>query len=185
MLIRPAAILLEHHGPIQLLRCSRGPSPLDLPSEHGGYPRLLEPETLARHALSVVDGGAIIFDADDAETPLERMPFLDERAREALGASLQAHGFQPSTAGLLAEIHQRGVQTFAVPFDEIIHRIVQELRVPQVIADRTLNTVAVAVSCAVLKYDLAYLAKALRKVFAGRTHVIEMNLQAVELSTVG
>ena len=29
-----------------------------------------EPETLARHALSVVDGGAIIFDAGDAETPL-------------------------------------------------------------------------------------------------------------------
>jgi 2-oxoglutarate/2-oxoacid ferredoxin oxidoreductase subunit alpha len=141
-----------------------------------------EPETLARHALSVVDGGAIIFDADDAETPLERMSFLDERAREALGASLQAHGFPPSTAGLLAEIRQRGVQTFAVPFDEIIHRIVQELQVPQVIADRTLNTVAVAVSCAVLKYDLAHLAKALGKVFAGRTNVIDMNLQAVELT---
>jgi 2-oxoglutarate ferredoxin oxidoreductase subunit alpha len=141
-----------------------------------------EPETLARHALSVVDGGAIIFDADDAETPLERMPFLDERAREALGACLQAHGFPPSTAGLLAEIRQRGVQTFAVPFDEIIHRIVQELQVPQVIADRTLNTVAVAVSCAVLKYDLAHLAKALGKVFAGRTNVIDMNLQAVELT---
>jgi 2-oxoglutarate ferredoxin oxidoreductase subunit alpha len=67
-----------------------------------------EPETLARHALSVAAGEAIVFDGGDAETPLEHIPFLDEWAREDLGAYLQAHGFPPSSVGLLAEVHQRG-----------------------------------------------------------------------------
>jgi 2-oxoglutarate/2-oxoacid ferredoxin oxidoreductase subunit alpha len=74
------------------------------------------------------------------------------------------------------------VDTFAIPFDEITHTLARELRVPQAVADRALNTIAVAVSCALLHYDRAYLAKALAKVFPGRTQLIEMNMRAVELA---
>jgi 2-oxoglutarate ferredoxin oxidoreductase subunit alpha len=141
-----------------------------------------EPETLSRHALAVVKGGGIIYDVDDSDTPLERIPFLDERVQEDLRADLEDRGLPCSTAGLLAEVRQRGVDTFAVPFDEITHALARELRVPQAVADRSLNTVAVAVSCALLHYDRAYLAKALAKVFPGRTQLIEMNVRAVELT---
>jgi 2-oxoglutarate/2-oxoacid ferredoxin oxidoreductase subunit alpha len=141
-----------------------------------------EPETLSRHALAVVKGGGIIYDVDDADVPLERIPLLDERLQEELRAGLEASGLPCSTAGLLAEARQRGVDTFAVPFDEITHTLARELRVPQAVADRSLNTVAVAVSCALLHYDRAYLAKALARVFPGRTQLIEMNVRAVELT---
>jgi 2-oxoglutarate/2-oxoacid ferredoxin oxidoreductase subunit alpha len=139
-----------------------------------------EPETLARHALAVVKGGGMVYDVDDADTPLERIAFLDERVREDLRADLEAHGLPCSTAGLIAAARHRGVDTFAIPFDEIAHALARELRVPQAVADRTLNTIAVAASCALLHYDPAYLAKALAKVFPGRTPLIELNVRAVE-----
>lgn len=141
-----------------------------------------EPETLSRHALAVVKGGGMIYDADDADTPLERIPFLDERVQEDLSADLEARGLPCSTAGLLAEARQRGGDTFAIPFNEITHALARELRVPQAVADRTLNTIAVAVSCALLHYDPVYLTKALAKLFPGRTQLIEMNVRAVELT---
>jgi 2-oxoglutarate ferredoxin oxidoreductase subunit alpha len=113
---------------------------------------------------------------------LERIPFLDERARADLTGYLTARGLPPRTAGLLAAAHQRGVRTFAVPFDAVTRQLAERLAVAQAVADRTLNTVAVAVACALLDYDPALLAKALAKLFPDRTEVIAMNRHAVELT---
>jgi 2-oxoglutarate ferredoxin oxidoreductase subunit alpha len=141
-----------------------------------------EAESLARHTLSVVEGGGIVYNIEDADTPLERIPFLDERARTDLIGYLTARGLPPRTAGLLAAAHQRGVHTFAVPFDAITRKLAEKLAVAQAVADRTLNTVAVAVACALLEYDPALLAKALAKLFPDRAKVIAMNRHAVELT---
>jgi 2-oxoglutarate ferredoxin oxidoreductase subunit alpha len=141
-----------------------------------------EPETLSRHALAIVKGGGMIYDAANADIPLARMPFLDVRFQEDLSAHLEERHLPCSTAGLIAEARRRGVDTFAIPFDEITRALAREVQVPQTVADRTLNTIAVAVSCALLHYDPAYLAQALAKVFAGRRQLIEMNMSAVELT---
>ncbi len=141
-----------------------------------------EAETLARHAIAVVEGGGIVYNVDNADTPLTRITFLDPRAREGLTAYLEERGLPASTAGLLEDARRRGVQTYAVPFNEITGELAQKLGVPKAIADRTLNTIAVAVSCALLDYDPSYLAKALEKTWPGRQKIIDMNLQAVELA---
>ncbi|GIX47241.1 MAG: hypothetical protein KatS3mg131_1452 [Candidatus Tectimicrobiota bacterium] len=141
-----------------------------------------EPESLARHALAVMPGGGLIYDVDDADVPLERITFLDERVQEDLRAYLSERGLPASTAGLLADAQQRGVHTFAVSYDEITHALAEALQVPQAAADRTLNTIAVALSCALLGYDPLYLVKALEKTFRGRQRIIDMNRRAVELS---
>lgn len=141
-----------------------------------------EEETLVRHAISVVSGGGIIYDVADADVSLERIKFLNQRARDDLGVYLEERGLPQSTAGLLEHARQRGVQTFAVPYSEITGALARELGVPRAIADRTLNTIAVAVSCALLKYEPEYITKALEKTFPGRTKIIEMNVRAVELA---
>ena len=139
-----------------------------------------EEETLARHALAVVGGGGIVFDVGEADVALERITYLDGRLKEDLSAHLEAQGLPASTAGLLEEARQRGVQTFAVPFNEITRALAKDLDVPQAVADRTLNTIAVAVSCALVDYDPAYLATALERTFPGRTKIIDMNVRAVQ-----
>lgn len=141
-----------------------------------------EAETLARHAISVAGGGGIIYDVADVDVPLQRVTFLDQRAKDDMSALLEEQGLPASTAGLLDQARQRGVQTYAVPFTEITRSLAGELGVPQAIADRTLNTIAVAVSCALLDYDPEYITKALERTFPGRTKIIDMNVRAVELA---
>jgi hypothetical protein len=74
------------------------------------------------------------------------------------------------------------VRTFPVPFDASRRELAKQLVIPQAVADRTLNTVAVAVACALLHYDPAWLAKALTKAFPERTKVSGMNSHALELA---
>jgi 2-oxoglutarate/2-oxoacid ferredoxin oxidoreductase subunit alpha len=141
-----------------------------------------EPETLARHALCVSEGGAIIYDASEADTPLHRIPLLDERTRNDLSSYLDAQGLACSTAGLLAAARLRDIRTYAVPFEEMTRTLALKLQVAQAVVGRTLNTAAVAVSGALLGYDPEYLRRALTKVFAGRAGVIDMNRQVVAMT---
>jgi len=141
-----------------------------------------EAETLARHAIVVVPGGGIIYNVSDADVPLERIAFLDDRVQADLKAYLDERGLPHSTAGLLEDARWRGVQTYGVPYNEITNTLAKRLGVPKAVADRTLNTIAVAVSCALLCQSPEYLMKALEKTFHGRAKIINMNVQAVELA---
>ncbi len=141
-----------------------------------------EAETLARHVLSTVAGGVVIYNVKDEDTPLERITFLDRRLREDLTAHLQEQGLPPTTAGLLEEARRRGVQAFAFPYDEIIAALADKLGVHKSVAQRTLNTIAVAVSIGMLEYDAQCLVKALQKIFAGREKIVRLNVEAAELA---
>ncbi len=141
-----------------------------------------EAETLARHGPVVVEGGGLVYAEEDADLPLERITFLDRRAREDLAAYLEARGLPASTAGVLEDARRRGVQLFPVSYKEISRRLAEDLDIPQSSAERTLNTIAVAVCCALLEYDPKYLARALEKTFPGRQKIIDMNVRAVELA---
>jgi 2-oxoglutarate ferredoxin oxidoreductase subunit alpha len=74
------------------------------------------------------------------------------------------------------------VQTYGVPYDEITNTLAKKLEVPKAVAERTLNTIAVAASCALLCQGPECLVKALEKTFHGRAKIINMNVQAVELT---
>lgn len=140
------------------------------------------PESLARHAISVVPGGAIIYHIDSADVPLHRIPFLDERARDDLTTYLSDRGLPASTAGLLEDARRRGVQTYGVPYDEIISALAERLDAPKSVAARTVNTIAVGVSCALLCAHPEYLKQALAKTWPGRQKIIDMNIVALEMA---
>ncbi|HEY8449486.1 MAG TPA: 2-oxoacid:acceptor oxidoreductase subunit alpha, partial [Bacillota bacterium] len=141
-----------------------------------------EEETLARHALAVVPGGALIYNADHADVPFDHITFLDAAVRERLTAYLSERGLPASTAGLLSDAQRRGVNVFAIPLGEIAAQLRAELGVSQAVADRMLNTVAVAVSCALLEYPAEYLRKALVKAFSEGSRLVTQNMHAVELA---
>ncbi|MDD3826251.1 MAG: 2-oxoacid:acceptor oxidoreductase subunit alpha [Anaerolineae bacterium] len=138
-------------------------------------------ETLARHSVSTVPGGAIIYDEDAADEPLRRITFLDERAQEDLAAYLAASDLPPTTAGALEDARRRGVETVSVSYDRIIDRLAQDERY-RAKADLTKNTIAVAISAALLGYDPRFLEVSLATVFADKKGVVELNVRAVELA---
>lgn len=138
-------------------------------------------ETLARHSVSTVPGGAIIYDEDAADEPLRRITFLDERAQEDLAAYLAASDLPPTTAGALEDARRRGVETVSVSYDRIIDRLAQDERY-RAKADLTKNTIAVAISAALLGFDPRFLEVSLATVFADKKGVVELNVRAVELA---
>ncbi len=142
-----------------------------------------EAETLARHALSVVPGGGIIYNVKDEDTPFLKIPFLDERVRRDLARTLAEEGVTntTSTKGLLELAQKRGVQLYAVPYDELFRTLSERFDVPLSIAQRTRNTLAVALSFALLEFPREYLKGALARIFAGKAKVVELNQTAVDV----
>ncbi len=140
-----------------------------------------EEETLARHAVSVVEGGAIVYAVGDADAPLEGITFLDRRAKDDLADYLAARDLPPTTAGLLEDARRRGVHAFAVDYDEITIALAGDIEL-KARAERALNTIAVAVSCALLDYEPENLTVALKKTFSDKPKVVDMNVEAVRLA---
>lgn len=139
-------------------------------------------ETLVRHAHAVVPGGAIIYNSSDADVDLGRINFLDKRWREDLATDLETKGLPATTAGVLTAARQRGVLTFEFPYDEVMESLAAKLDVHKSIAQRTLNTVAVAASIGLLHYDPECLIKALHKNFPGRDKIINLNAEAANIT---
>ena len=139
-------------------------------------------ETLARHVMAVTDGGWLLHSARDADVPLRRLSMLDERAAGDLAALLDERGLPHSTAGLLEMAAERGVHALPVDFGSVTGALAKELGITQARADRTLNTVSVAVCCAALGLDRSFLVRALDRVFRGRKPIVELNTHAIDLA---
>ena len=111
-----------------------------------------ETESLARHATSVIEGGALFYAAKDAEAEIDGITYLDPRARDDLAAYLDERGHPATIAGLLDDARQRGVQAYEADYDKIVQLLADNLGVPQALASRTMNTLAVAMSLALVEY---------------------------------
>ncbi|MCL6643111.1 MAG: 2-oxoacid:acceptor oxidoreductase subunit alpha [Candidatus Bipolaricaulota bacterium] len=139
-------------------------------------------ETVFLHAPSVKPGGALIYDPKLAETALSKVAALEHRARHDLQEYLRSKNLDETLSGMLRDAQARGVRLYPVPYDELLQKMMGE-KVPQLAqAKRMANTMAVAASCALVRYDLKLLERALEDVFHGKKKVIELNLRACELA---
>jgi 2-oxoglutarate ferredoxin oxidoreductase subunit alpha len=141
-----------------------------------------EAETLARHAICTRAGGVVVYNTDDADIPLERITFLGDQARKNLADYLDEQSQPPTLGGLLEDARERGVHTLALPYNTLIDELAGKLDVAKSVAQRTLNTMAVAVSTALLDYDREPLVKALEKTWPERPKIVGMNVEAAELA---
>jgi 2-oxoglutarate ferredoxin oxidoreductase subunit alpha len=141
-----------------------------------------ESESLARHAISVVDGGALFYAAKDAEAEVAGITYLDGRAKDDLIAYLEERGLPATMAGVLEDARQRGVQTYEADFDKIVELLADNLGIAQALASRTMNTLAVAMSLALVEYQRKYVYEALAKTWPGKQKIIDLNIAAVDLA---
>jgi 2-oxoglutarate ferredoxin oxidoreductase subunit alpha len=141
-----------------------------------------EAESLARHFNSVIEGGALVYAAKDEDTPLDKITYLDPRAARDLATLLAEQGLPASTAGTVEYARGHGVNTFRIDFDEVVEVLAERLGAPRAIAARTLNTLAVAVSTALVGYEVEYVHEALAKTWPGRQKIVDMNIAAVSLA---
>ncbi len=141
-----------------------------------------EDETLARHAVSVVEGGALVYAAKDVDKQVQGVTYLDLRAKDDLIAYLEERGLPTTLGGVLEDARQRGVQTYEADFDKIVELLADQLDIVPALAGRTMNTLAVAMSLALVEYQRKYVYEALAKTWPGRQKIIDMNVAAVDLA---
>lgn len=141
-----------------------------------------EDESLARHAISVVEGGALFYSAKDINKEVQGIAYLDTRAKDDLVAHLEERGLPATLGGVVEDAQQRGVRTYAADFDKIVELLAGHLGVAQALAARAMNTLAVAMSLALVDYRRSYVYDALAKTWPGRQKIIDMNVAAVDMA---
>jgi 2-oxoglutarate ferredoxin oxidoreductase subunit alpha len=139
-----------------------------------------ESETLSRHIMALSAGSGVIYRRDDADVELHKITYLDARYADDLAAYLAERDLPPTTAGQLEDAKNRGVKLFNIDFDDIVEELAEAMGVPQAIAARARNTLAVAVSTALLDFPRDYVNKAVAKTWPGRQKIVDLNIQAVE-----
>ena len=141
-----------------------------------------EAESLARHAVSVIDDGALFYAAKTLDEEISEIAYLDQRAKDDLIAHLEGNDLPTTISGVLEDARNRGVQTYEANYEQIVELLADNLGVNQALAQRTMNTLAVAMSLALVEYQRKYIYAALEKTWPGKQKIIDLNVAAVDLA---
>ncbi len=140
-------------------------------------------ETVFRHFRSVQPGGAIIYDPGLIHTRVDHPPNMDRRYKEDLKAYLRARDRDVTLEGVLEDAADRDIRLYPVPYEDLFRQLGERTGIRDYKRlSRTLNTMAVAVSFALLRFPIEYLDRVLEDQFRGRTKIIEMNRVAARLA---
>jgi len=136
-------------------------------------------ETIFRHALSVVNGGALVYDTSLIETTIDETPFLDNRVKEDLKGRLSKKNLGNTVKGILQLADDNGAVLCGIAFQDLLKEIAEKRNEPSLSKlMRMVNVMAVASSLALLDYDSSMLANAIKYIFKARPKIAEMNIDA-------
>jgi 2-oxoglutarate ferredoxin oxidoreductase subunit alpha len=138
-------------------------------------------ETVFLHAANIRGEGALIYDPKLAETPLERVQAMENRARGSVAQQLAGQGLDPTVGSMVRIAEARGVQSYPIPYDDLLQKLSTETGTPLSALKRVANMLAVASSSALLSYPIELLQRALESIFAGKAKIIELNARACAL----
>ncbi|MDH2905250.1 MAG: 2-oxoacid:ferredoxin oxidoreductase subunit alpha [Methanomassiliicoccales archaeon] len=138
-------------------------------------------ETVARHFDEVVKGGALIYDSALANRKVEEIPTLDQRIKDELARRFSSSS--PTLSTLVESCRSRGVHVYAINYAALLSVISSKTGEKRSsILGRMVNVIAVAVSFALLKYDIADLKSSIDRIFGGKKNVAAMNITAAEVA---
>jgi 2-oxoglutarate ferredoxin oxidoreductase subunit alpha len=140
-----------------------------------------DPETLFRHADSVVPGGAILYDENQLEIEIDRIPTLGHPASDRIKKILKHNGFGFKVKDMLEYVRAKGVNTYGIPYHKLLKELAEKLNQPKV-AKLTvmINVMAVSASFGMLNYDINMLKRAIQFVFRAKRKVAELNIDSAE-----
>jgi 2-oxoglutarate ferredoxin oxidoreductase subunit alpha len=139
----------------------------------------LDAESLARHVRTLKAQAMLLFADGDAQVALDALPYLDERLKTDLLRELTHAGLPGTTAGLLEQAREQGVQLVSLPHHTFIAELADEFKLSRTQASRAINTIAVAASAALLGFSEQDVNRALADVFGNAHPALALNQRAV------
>jgi len=136
-------------------------------------------ETIFRHALTVVNGGAIVYDTSLIETSIDETLFLDDRVKKDLKSRLDKKNLGTTVKDILQLARDNGAVLCGIAFQDLLKEIAEKRNEPSLSKlVRMVNVMALASSLALLDYDSSMLANAIKYTFKAKPKIAEMNIDA-------
>jgi 2-oxoglutarate/2-oxoacid ferredoxin oxidoreductase subunit alpha len=138
-----------------------------------------DPETLFRHIHKVVPGGVLIYDVNQENISIDKIPTIDKAANKRIKAFLSERGVGFSVGDVVDYAKRNGILTYGVSYSKLLEELAERLNNPQIARmDVMINVMAVAVSLALLQYDFKFVQEAIKYVFKAKKKVADLNIES-------
>ncbi|CUU03259.1 2-oxoglutarate ferredoxin oxidoreductase subunit alpha [Candidatus Kryptobacter tengchongensis] len=140
-----------------------------------------DPETLFRHIHKVVPGGVIIYDVNQENITVDKIPTIDKQANKRIKKFLSEKGVGYSVGDVVNYARDNGILVYGIPYVKLLEGLAEKLGNPQIAKmDVMINVMAVASSFALLQYEFAFVEKAIRYVFKAKKKVADLNVECAK-----
>jgi 2-oxoglutarate ferredoxin oxidoreductase subunit alpha len=138
-----------------------------------------DPETLFRHIHKVVPGGVLIYDVNQENISIDKIPTIDKAANKRIKTFLSERGVGFSVGDVVDYAKRNGILTYGVSYSKLLEELAERLSNPQIARmDVMINVMAVAVSLALLQYDFKFVQEAIKYVFKAKKKVADLNIES-------
>ncbi|CUU07798.1 2-oxoglutarate ferredoxin oxidoreductase subunit alpha [Candidatus Kryptobacter tengchongensis] len=140
-----------------------------------------DPETLFRHIHKVIPGGVIVYDINQKNITIDKIPTIDKPASKRIKAFLSSNGVGYSVGDVIEYASKNGILTFGIPYIKLLEGLAEKVGDPRIARmDVMINVMAVASSFALLQYEFAFVEKAIRYVFKAKKKVADLNVECAK-----
>lgn len=137
-------------------------------------------ETVVRHMNEVVPGGGIIVDSKQLAVKVMDIPTLPKEFKAEIQKFVTENGVGETLNDWLEFAKKKGVQIFAVPYEQLLLEIGPKVGITQLSKiTRMINVLTIGISFALLKFDRQLVERAVKSAFAEKAKVSEMNVVAL------
>jgi len=140
-----------------------------------------DPETLFRHIHKVIPGGVIVYDINQKNITIDKIPTIDKPASKRIKAFLSSNGVGYSVGDVIEYASKNGILTFGIPYIKLLEGLAEKVGDPRIARmDVMINVMAVASSFALLQYEFAFVEKAIRYVFKAKKKAADLNVECAK-----
>jgi 2-oxoglutarate ferredoxin oxidoreductase subunit alpha len=140
-----------------------------------------DPETLFRHIHKVVPGGVIIYDVNQENITVDKIPTIDKQANKRIKKFLSEKGVGYSVGDVVNYARDNGILVYGIPYVKLLEGLAEKLGNPQIAKmDVMINVMAVSASLALLKYDFNLVKEAIKYVFKAKKKVADLNIESAK-----
>jgi len=136
-------------------------------------------ETIFRHTQSVIQNGAIVYDADLTNTKIKDLPNIDQYFQKRLEEFMESQNKEHTISGMLEVAKGNGIKLYPVSFRSLLSNLAEETENPRLKGmKRMYNVLGVALSLGLLKMPPDILFESIDSIFSKKPQIAEINKQA-------
>ncbi len=133
-------------------------------------------ETIVRHIHEVPTHGGVILDEDDLGKKITDVPSIPSEFIAEFKKRISNKGVE-TIEDLIEEAKQRKIQTFIVPFTELLKKLAAELGIEKLSKiTRMKNVLTLGITFSLFNYNANLVEKAIRGFFAAKPRIADINV---------